>query len=85
MQPIPDQTSNTSSNSEANPNVNMESDAWQKAQNLTDQLKQAVGKGMIGQTAIIEQVCVCLIAGGHVLIEGLPGLGKTVCECSCES
>ena len=82
MQPIPDQTSNKiinmSANSEANPNVNKKSDAWQKAQNLTEQLKQAVGKGMIGQTDIIEQVCVCLIAGGHVLIEGLPGLGKTL-------
>ena len=38
----------------------------------------AVGRSVIGQRDIIEQLCVCLIAGGHALIEGLPGLGKTL-------
>ena len=33
---------------------------------------------MVGQTAVIEQVLIALVASGHVLIEGVPGLGKTL-------
>ena len=33
---------------------------------------------MVGQSAVIEQVLVALVASGHVLIEGVPGLGKTL-------
>jgi MoxR-like ATPase len=33
---------------------------------------------VIGQHAIVEQVIACCLAGGHVLIEGVPGLGKTL-------
>jgi MoxR-like ATPase len=43
-----------------------------------DQLRSSIGKAMVGQTAVIEQVLVALVASGHVLIEGVPGLGKTL-------
>jgi MoxR-like ATPase len=33
---------------------------------------------IFGQSAVIEQLLACLIAGGHVLLEGVPGLGKTL-------
>ena len=33
---------------------------------------------LVGQTTIVEQVVVALLAGGHVLLEGVPGLGKTL-------
>ena len=33
---------------------------------------------MVGQSAVVEQVLVALVASGHVLIEGVPGLGKTL-------
>jgi MoxR-like ATPase len=33
---------------------------------------------MVGQTAVVEQILVALVASGHVLIEGVPGLGKTL-------
>ncbi len=33
---------------------------------------------MVGQQEIIDQVLACCLAGGHVLIEGVPGLGKTL-------
>jgi MoxR-like ATPase len=49
-----------------------------RAADLLDQLRQEIGKAMVGQAAIIEQVIVTLIASGHVLIEGVPGLGKTL-------
>jgi MoxR-like ATPase len=41
-------------------------------------LKDELGKVIIGQEAVIEQVMIALVAGGHVLIEGVPGLGKTL-------
>src|ERR1700741_1060045 len=33
---------------------------------------------MVGQSATVEQVLIALVASGHVLIEGVPGLGKTL-------
>ena len=41
-------------------------------------LREQIGKALIGQTAVIDQVLIALLAGGHVLIEGVPGLGKTL-------
>ena len=35
-------------------------------------------KALLGQEEIIEHTLLCLLAGGHVLIEGVPGLGKTL-------
>ncbi len=42
------------------------------------QIRQQVSKAVVGQTEIIEQVLIALLAAGHVLIEGVPGLGKTL-------
>src|SRR5262245_59994967 len=41
-------------------------------------IRAEVAKAWIGQHAIIDQVLIALLAGGHVLIEGVPGLGKTL-------
>jgi MoxR-like ATPase len=41
-------------------------------------LKAEVQKVIIGQDEIIEHTIVAMIAGGHVLLEGVPGLGKTL-------
>ncbi len=41
-------------------------------------LKAHVNKQLIGQSKVVEQVLVAMLAGGHVLIEGVPGLGKTL-------
>jgi MoxR-like ATPase len=41
-------------------------------------MRAEVAKALIGQSAIIDQVLIALLAGGHVLIEGVPGLGKTL-------
>jgi MoxR-like ATPase len=41
-------------------------------------LREAVGAAFIGQPQMLEQILVALLAGGHVLIEGVPGLGKTL-------
>ena len=50
----------------------------EQASALANNLLQEIRKTLIGQDLIIEQVLVALIARGHVLIEGVPGLGKTL-------
>ncbi len=44
----------------------------------TSELLNEIGKVVIGQDEVVRQVLICLLAGGHVLIEGVPGLGKTL-------
>ncbi|MFN0242365.1 MAG: AAA family ATPase [Planctomycetota bacterium] len=41
------------------------------------QLTAAIERRFVGQTAIVEELLFALFAGGHVLLEGAPGLGKT--------
>ena len=41
-------------------------------------LKDEVGKVMVGQQEVVDGVLTCLFAGGNVLLEGVPGLGKTL-------
>ena len=41
------------------------------------QCEEETGKGIIGQKDIIRQVMLAILAGGNVLLEGVPGLGKT--------
>jgi MoxR-like ATPase len=44
----------------------------------SQKLRQEVGKAVIGQDAVIERMLVALLANGHVLLEGMPGLAKTL-------
>src|SRR5262245_51579465 len=41
-------------------------------------LRSEIGKVVVGQQAIVEGTLISLFAGGHVLLEGVPGLGKTL-------
>ena len=43
-----------------------------------EKLRAEVAKVVVGQDAIVEATLIALIAGGHVLLEGVPGLGKTL-------
>jgi MoxR-like ATPase len=43
-----------------------------------DRLSAALGQVIAGQDAVIEHVLCALLAGGHILLEGAPGLGKTL-------
>ena len=40
-------------------------------------VRSEIGKVIVGQQSVVDGVLVCLVAGGHVLLEGVPGLGKT--------
>lgn len=45
---------------------------------LVDRLREQVGAAFLGQDVVVHQVLVALLAEGHVLLEGVPGLGKTL-------
>ncbi len=52
--------------------------AVQQLQQKIAQLKQEIQKVIVGQEAIVEEILVALLAGGHCLLEGVPGLAKTL-------
>ena len=41
-------------------------------------IEAEVGKVIVGQREVVRYVLICLVAGGHALLEGVPGLGKTM-------
>ena len=43
-----------------------------------DKLRREIGKVIVGQDDIVQGTLLSLLAGGHVLLEGVPGLGKTL-------
>ena len=47
-------------------------------QNDFQRVKAEIGKVIVGNEPIIDGVLICLLAGGHALLEGVPGLGKTL-------
>lgn len=64
-------------------NENLETPAEVKAQCEAfrasfAELRGEIGKVMVGQQAVVDAVLVALFAGGNVLLEGVPGLGKTL-------
>lgn len=44
---------------------------------LAGKIEEEVGKHIIGQKELIKDTIICLLAGGNMLLEGVPGLGKT--------
>src|SRR5438128_6976063 len=40
-------------------------------------VRREIAKVIVGQDNVVEGVLICLLSGGHVLLEGVPGLGKT--------
>src|SRR5690242_5373882 len=57
-------------------NVGVEA-AAQEAINRLNTVRQEIAKVIVGQDDVVEGVLICLLAAGHVLLEGVPGLGKT--------
>lgn len=49
-----------------------------ETKNAIDAIKAEVSKIIVGQDAMVNQLIIALLANGHVLIEGFPGLGKTL-------
>jgi len=51
--------------------------ALQLASSQLARVRDEIGKIIVGQNDVVEGVLICLLSGGHVLLEGVPGLGKT--------
>jgi len=49
-----------------------------RAADLCREMRTQVARAFVGQDLVVEQSLVALLAGGHVLLEGVPGLGKTL-------
>jgi MoxR-like ATPase len=49
----------------------------QQAVSRLDGVRREIAKIIVGQDDVVDGVLICLLAGGHVLLEGVPGLGKT--------
>jgi MoxR-like ATPase len=55
-----------------------EAGPFAQAAKIIAAMRAEVAKAVVGQQAVVEQVLCALLAGGHVLVEGVPGLGKTL-------
>ncbi len=53
-------------------------DPIQEFQETFAQLRREIAKVIVGHDEIVEQTLIALFAGGHVLLEGVPGTGKTL-------
>ncbi len=61
-----------------NYNKIVESDGrLEQAVSRLNEVRYEIAKVIVGQQDVVEGVLICLIAAGHVLLEGVPGLGKT--------
>lgn len=45
---------------------------------LVDVLREEVGRVLVGQRDLVDRMLICLLTGNHLLVEGLPGLAKTL-------
>jgi MoxR-like ATPase len=55
-----------------------QNEALQQAAELARRMRDEIHKALVGQDEVVDQVLIALFAAGHVLIEGVPGLGKTL-------
>src|SRR2546422_6160394 len=51
--------------------------ALQSAVSKLNQVRNEIAKVIVGQQDVVDGVLICLLSAGHVLLEGVPGLGKT--------
>lgn len=49
-----------------------------EASNILERLAREIGKVIVGQQYLVERLLVAILADGHILIEGVPGLAKTL-------
>jgi MoxR-like ATPase len=52
--------------------------AFVDAASLAKRLESEIGKVILGQPQVLREVLICLFAGGHCLLRGVPGLAKTL-------
>jgi len=60
------------------PNNNLNSEHIMAATSTIKTIRGEIARAVVGQDRVVDQVLIALLASGHVLIEGVPGLGKTL-------
>ncbi len=60
---------------ETNHKLNTENEA---SNNWIEGLKQEIATVLIGQEALVDRLIICLLCNGHILLEGMPGVAKTL-------
>ncbi|MDA1266226.1 MAG: MoxR family ATPase [Planctomycetota bacterium] len=60
------------------PDAQVAREAAENFRQTYGRIKDQVGRMMVGQDEVVDGVLTALLAGGHVLLEGVPGLGKTM-------
>ncbi len=63
---------------ETAPDIQLLNEQVESASRTTDLIKAEIGKTIIGQAHMIDKLLIGLLANGHVLLEGVPGLAKTL-------
>ena len=53
-------------------------DQVRQAQQIVEAIRREIRKAVVGQDAVVDHTLVALLSAGHVLLEGVPGLGKTL-------
>jgi len=56
----------------------MSQQAWIDSRQLAERVREEIAKVLVGQKEVVEQLLWAVFAGGHALLEGVPGLGKTL-------
>jgi len=56
----------------------LEADELRRISDAVQSIRVELARSVVGQDEVVEQIMVALLASGHVLVEGLPGLGKTL-------
>lgn len=63
---------------ETAPDIQLLNEKVEEASKITDLIKHEIGKTIVGQQHMVDKLLIGLLANGHVLLEGLPGLAKTL-------
>ena len=53
-------------------------DRISKQSKFVDSLKKSIGEVIVGQNELVDKILIGLLANGHILLEGVPGLAKTL-------
>jgi MoxR-like ATPase len=60
------------------PPITDAADALGKSFRIASRMREEIGRAVVGQAEVVNHALIALLAGGHILLEGVPGLGKTL-------
>ena len=58
--------------------MNETPDAADRLREMAARMRAEISRAFVGQERVVDEIVIALLAGGHVLLEGVPGLGKTL-------